>query len=312
MSRAGIGRAIAERAAERGEAIAPGSSEIALLTEFDGSPIAPARAWPPAPSGAPLVAGLLIVLDTAARGGSLLAVPGWQETLTWPLVTVLGLAWLGGVGLLALPAVALASRPAPPTRRALLAGTTFLALTEVCVALTRVPFVSNALSGGSIWPALLPLVATLLALLWSLAFVGGVALVGVALGAAGRATPVAADDALDRRSRLLAIALGLPAGAAILVYLALALPNIARAPVAALAEVPYACLPAAGAWLAWVSLRARSRVPVRRFGWAAAASAGLLLGFNQSSQHRPVDSSVAARRRLLPASSSRASCGAWC
>ena len=37
-----------------------------------------------------------------------------------------------------------------------------------------------------------------------------------------------------------------------------------------------------------------------------------LLGFNQSSQHSPVDSSVAARRRLLPASSSRASCGVWC
>ena len=39
---------------------------------------------------------------------------------------------------------------------------------------------------------------------------------------------------------------------------------------------------------------------------------GVQLGFNQSSQHRPVDSSVAARRRLLPASSSRASCGVWC
>ena len=39
---------------------------------------------------------------------------------------------------------------------------------------------------------------------------------------------------------------------------------------------------------------------------------GSQLGFNQSSQHRPVDSSVAARRRLLPASSSRASCGVWC
>ena len=276
MSRVGIGRAMRDSPDGRVEPMALQSAERAVVTALDGSPLAPERAWPPVPPSAIWMVPVLVLLDTAVRGAALFG-PGREHILAWPLVTAQVLSWLGGVGLLALPAVALAARPTPPSRRrVLLLATTLLALSEVCAVLPQLSFLSSSPPGASAGLELPAEASLLFALVRSLAIVGGVALVGVAWGIGSRSTAVAANAPLDRRSRLLARALGLPAIAAILIYFLLVLANVSRVPVSALTLVPEAFLPASAAWLTWVSLRARSRVEVHRLAWAAAAGAGLL------------------------------------
>ncbi len=279
MSRVEFGRAMGEPRDARVPPMAPESADEALVTELDGSPLEAERVWPQMPSGPTLLVGLLIVLDTAVRGAGLIAVPGWQHGLSWLLVSVVGLSWLGGIGLLALPAVVLASRPTPAPhsasrRRVLLVAATLLATGEVCVALQQLWVVSlNVLPGASAWLELPARASTLVTFVSTLAFVVGVALVGVALRSADQSR---AEALPERRSRLLAASLGLPALVAILVYFALVFANPSRVPVDALAFLPQAFLPASAAWLAWVGLHGRSRFPARRVGWTAAATAGTL------------------------------------